>query len=308
MPMPKILTLTLNPAIDKSTTVPGLVAEHKMRCTPPRFEPGGGGINVSRAIHKLGGESTAFYLVGGYSGHFFTELLQREGLQTQPLPIVQSTRENLIVVDTATNQQYRFGQEGPQVSEPEWQNALDVLGQQTAVDFLVGSGSLPPGVPTDFYGKLAIVARNIGAKFILDTSGEAMGQALQQGIYLLKPNLKELSALAGVKELEMDEIDDAALDIIRRGDCQVIVVSLGAQGALLVSEGVVEHVKAPTVKKRSTVGAGDSMVAGMTLALSRGWPLPDVVRYGVACGTAATMNTGTELCGLADVERLYDKV
>ncbi|MCY7351937.1 MAG: 1-phosphofructokinase family hexose kinase [Cytophagaceae bacterium] len=306
--MPRIITLTLNPAIDKSTTVPGLLAEHKMRCTPPKFEPGGGGINVTRALRKLGGESTAFYLAGGYSGQFFTELLQREGVNAQPLPIAQPTRENLIVVDTATNQQYRFGMDGPQVSEPEWQHALDVLSQQTAVDFLVGSGSLPPGVPTDFYGKLANVAQIIGAKLILDTSGEALRQAVGKGVYLLKPNLRELSALAGVEELELDEIDDAALEIIRRGDSQIIVVSLGAQGALLVSEDVVEHVKALTVKKRSTVGAGDSMVAGMTLALSWGWPLPDVVRYGVACGTAATMNAGTELCRPQDVERLFRKV
>lgn len=300
-----ILTITLNPAIDKSTTIQGLVPEQKLRCTPPKYEPGGGGINVSRAIKKLGGTSTALYLAGGYTGQFFTDLVTAEGIESAVVAIKNPTRENMIVVDTATNQQYRFGMEGPAVSEHEWQQCLDTVAGFSGLGYVVGSGSLSLGVPTDFYARLAKIAKQMNARFILDTSGEALREAANEGVYLLKPNLAELSALAGVVELQLNHVDEAALSIIERGDCQVVVVSLGAAGALLVSKEVVKRIPAPTVKRRSTVGAGDSMVAGMTLALTRQWPLSDVVRYGVACGSAATMNSGTELCRLDDVERIY---
>jgi 6-phosphofructokinase 2 len=303
-----IVTLTVNPAIDKSTRIDGLVAEHKLRCAPPLYQPGGGGINVSRVLKRLGTNSKAIYLAGGHSGAFFTDLLEHEGLNTEVVPIAEPTRENFIVVDTTTNQQYRFGMDGPTVSLDEWRTCLDVVKREVRGGYLVASGSLAPGIPTDFYARLAEVARETGTRLVLDTSGEALALAVEAGAFLVKPNLRELSKLVGEESLELDQVDQAAKDIIQRGGAELVVVSLGPQGALLVSKDEMEYAPAPTVRKRSTVGAGDSMVAGLTRALSQDWSLADVVRYGVACGSAATMNEGTELCRPEDVERLFHKI
>ncbi|MDO8368436.1 MAG: PfkB family carbohydrate kinase, partial [Saprospiraceae bacterium] len=170
---------------------------------------------------------------------------------------------------------------------------------------LVASGSLPPGLPETYYKKVAAFAKNIGARFILDTSGAALIAAADEGLFLLKPNLAELSALAGVEKLEINEVDDAALEIIQQGKCKVVVVSMGPQGALLVTKDGFEHIPAPMVKKQSTVGAGDSMVAGMVWALSEGKDFREMAQIGVACGTAATMNQGTELFHTGDVWKLF---
>lgn len=301
----QILTVTLNPAIDKSTSVDALVPEQKLKCSVPKFEPGGGGVNVARAIRHLGGDATALYLSGGYSGQFFDHLLEKEGIPTIPVQIQGATRENMIVVDRSNNQQYRFGMEGPLVQQEEWERCLKIISRQHEARYIVGSGSLSPGIPDDFFARLAVISRELGARFILDTSGKALQLGANEGVYLLKPNLAELSALVGVTELHGQEVEDAALEIIRRGNCEVVVVSLGPGGALLVSPSDIAHFPAPTVKKRSTVGAGDSMVAGMVLALSQGKDLRQVVRYGVACGSAATMSEGTGLCKKEDVERLF---
>ncbi len=303
--MEKIVTLTLNPAIDKSTTVKAIAPDKKLRCSTPRFEPGGGGVNVSRAIKKLGGNSTAIYLAGGYSGKFYEDLLKREGVQSCVITTRGHTRENLIVVDESSNLQYRFGMPGPEVNEDEWQAVIKILEEAVGVEYIVASGSLPDGVPVDFFARLAASANKINAKLILDTSGEPLRNAVDDGVFMIKPNLGELSFLHGAEELHETDAIDAAKDIINKGGCQVMVISKGASGALLVTKNEVLNSPSPTVKKRSTVGAGDSMVAGMVLALSNGWSWIDVLQYGIATGTATTMNPGTELCKKEDVEKLF---
>lgn len=303
--MEQVVTLTLNPAIDKSTTVKSIVPDKKLRCAPPKFEPGGGGVNVSRAIKKLGGTSTAMYLAGGYSGQFYQQLLEDDGITSHVIPIEQHTRENMIVVDEAANLQYRFGMPGPSVAEHEWQQCLNALEGLNEVKYIIASGSLPNGVPDDFFAKLACTAKQIGAKLILDTSGEPLKNAVDDGVFMIKPNLGELSLLYGVDELDNDDAIAAATEIIKKGGCEVMVVSMGASGAIMVTENEVIHSPSPTVKKRSTVGAGDSMVAGMVMALINGLSWKEVLQYGIATGTATTMNPGTELCKLEDVERLY---
>ena len=303
--MEKIVTLTLNPAIDKSTTVQAIAPDKKLRCAKPKFEPGGGGVNVSRAIKKLGGNSTAIYLAGGYSGKFYEDLLNQEGINSCVITTKGQTRENLIVVDESANLQYRFGMPGPEINEDEWQNVNQILEGSAGVEYIVASGSLPDGVPIDFFAKLAACAKRINAKLILDTSGEPLRNAVDDGVFMIKPNLGELSFLHGAEELQESDAINAAKDIINKGGCEAMVISKGASGAWLVTKNEVISSPAPTVKKRSTVGAGDSMVAGMVLALSHGWPWMDVLQYGIATGTATTMNPGTELCKKEDVERLY---
>ncbi|MBP9098304.1 MAG: 1-phosphofructokinase family hexose kinase [Ferruginibacter sp.] len=303
--MPKIITITLNPAIDKSTSVPVLVPEKKMKCTLPVFEPGGGGINVARAIKKLGGNATALYLAGGYTGKFFTQLLDRENIDSIVIEMANHTRENLIVLNSTANLQYRFGMPGPLVEDVEWKKLLDTLEKINGIDFIVASGSLPPGVPVDIYARIASVAKRKGTKCVVDTSGEALQLAAEEGVYLLKPNLGELSSLVGSEEISTGMVDDVAATLIENGRSEVVLVSMGAAGAMLVTKQTVKQLSAPVVKRISTVGAGDSMVAGIIMGLSKGFSILESAKYGVASGTAATINPGTELCRLEDVERLY---
>lgn len=303
--MQKIVTLTLNPAIDKSTTVDAIVPDRKLRCSQPVFEPGGGGVNVSRAIKKLGGTSTAIYIAGGYSGNHLQYLLDEEGIESCVVDFKGHTRENLIVVDQSSNSQYRFGMPGPALNKDDWQKCLDLLKDSAGVEYIVASGSLPEGVPEDFFGRLACIAKKVNARLIVDTSGEPLRYATNEGVFLIKPNLGELSNLYGKDELLEADVIEAARAIINKGGSEVMVISMGALGAMLITKDDVIEVASPTVKSKSTVGAGDSMVAGMVLALSKGATWLEVLQYGIATGTATTMNPGTELCKKEDVERLY---
>jgi 6-phosphofructokinase 2 len=303
--MSNIITITFNPALDKSIAVPQLIPEKKLKCSHVKVEPGGGGINVSRAIHKLGGKSEAVFLSGGYTGKKFEALLLADNIRFVALPIHADTRENFIVFDEFANLQYRFGMDGPQIEEVEWQQVLTYLNQQEDIHYIVASGSLPPGVPTELFGKLAVIAKSKNAKLVVDTSGEALQYAVKEGVYLIKPNLSELSSLYGKEKLAKDEIIAAAQSIIHKGGCEIMVVSMGADGAMLVSGTEHYHVQPPAVTIHSTVGAGDSMVAGITLALANGLSYREALCYGVAAGTAATLNAGTELCKKEDTERIF---
>ncbi|MBL7828737.1 MAG: 1-phosphofructokinase family hexose kinase [Saprospiraceae bacterium] len=299
----KIVTLTLNPALDKSTETAKLIPEQKLRCSAMRIDAGGGGINVSKGIKTLGGASTAVYPAGGYNGLMIGQILEQAGIETAVLEVKGDTRENLSVTESSTNQQYRFTLPGVELSEADADRCLEVI-EQIQPAYLVASGSLPPGLPAVYYEKVAAFAKKINARFILDTSGEPLQAAADEGLFLLKPNLNELSALVGVDKLETNDVDDAALSIIHQGKCEMVIVSLGAQGAMLVTKNEVKHIPAPLVKKQSTVGAGDSMVAGMVWALSQQKAPKEIVEWGVACGSAATMNKGTELFHLDDVIKL----
>jgi 6-phosphofructokinase 2 len=300
-----ILTLTVNPAVDKSTTINHLIPEQKLRCTSPRFDAGGGGINVSKALHRLGGSSLAIFTAGGLSGQLLQDLVAVQEIDFEVISTAQSTRENFIATDTSTNAQYRFGLPGPVLTEAEKQAFLDTIAKHKP-SYVVASSSLPPEMEVGFYEKVAYESKQIGARLILDTSGEPLKAACDEGVYLLKPSIDELCALVGVDNLEMDDVDDAARTLIGDGKCEVVVVSLGAKGALLVTADVCEYVPAPTIQKKSTVGAGDSMVAGMTWALTQRKSYLEIVQWGVACGSAATMNEGTELFKKTDVLRLHD--
>jgi 6-phosphofructokinase 2 len=301
--MADICTITFNPCIDKSTFVNALKPEKKLRCSAPVFEPGGGGINVARAIKKIGGEAIAVYPSGGYSGKFLDLLLEKENISVRYIETQQHTRENMIVLDKATNQQYRFGMPGQHLSENEWQQCLQAI-EESQSKFIVASGSLPPGVPLDIFARISKIARKTNRKLIVDTTEEALKPALEEGVYMIKPNIGELSRLTGKEELLADEIEPAAKDVIRKYNCEIVVVSLGASGAMLVSQKEMFKISAPAVKIKSTVGAGDSMVAGIVFSISKGKNLLEALQYGVACGTAATLSNGTGLCKKEDVDRL----
>lgn len=302
-----ILTLTMNPAVDKSTSVDALIPEKKLRCSNVVTEAGGGGINVSKAIKKLGGESIALFPSGGNNGKLLEKYLQELDINFQTIPFEGETRESFAVSEEKTGSQFRFVLPGESLTEEQVKSSLDfVRNMDPRPEYVVASGSLPPGVPEDYFQQLAVICHERESKLIIDTSGLPLQLAVKEGVYLLKPNLNELATLAGKSSLELNEVDDAALELIRAGKCEVMIVSLGASGALLVTRDGYEHFPAPSVKKQTTVGAGDSMVAGMTYKLSQGADMRDVVRFGIACGTAATMNRGTQLFNPSDVEKLYD--
>ena len=300
-----IITLTVNPALDKSTHFKGLVAEQKIRCSEPRFDAGGGGINVSKAISRLGGNSLAVFTSGGPLGKMLEELVAKESIGFQAIPIQTWTRESFVAVDENTNSQYRFGFTGGEITAEEEKAVLAAVSELKS-KFIVASGSLNEGLSSDFYQKVAEIAKKANSKLIVDTSGDALKKVLETGTYLIKPNVGELAKLVGVERLEMEEVNEAAKKIISNGGAEIVVVSLGPQGAVLVTKDDFEYVPAPNVAKKSTVGAGDSMVGGMVWALSQNKSLKEVIRWGVACGSAATMNEGTQWFKFEDANRLFE--
>ena len=313
--MDTIVTLTMNPVIDKNTFIDRVAPTMKLRCEVPTREPGGGGVNVSRAIHHLGGTSQMLYPAGGFTGQLMQEMIAELGLAQQVVPIAEMTRENFIVFENSTGQQYRFGMPGPTLTETELQACLDALEQfQPTPQYIVASGSLTPGAPDDFYAHVAGVAERIGAKLILDTSSRALQMTMsQEGVFhpvhLVKPNMRELAQLAGVAVIEDEPQQEAAARVlIDRGKTDVVIVSLGAQGALLVTKDVVHRYRAPSVPVRSAVGAGDSMVGGIVLKLAQGAAIEAAARYGIAAGSAAVMTDGTQLCRKDDTDRLYERI
>ncbi len=306
--MTKIITITFSPCIDKSTSVSQLIPGKKLRCAAAKLEPGGGGINVARAIKKLGGEAIAVFPSGGYTGDYFNHLLEKEAVPSVIIKAANETRENIIVVDEATHLQYHFGMPGSELSATEWQQCLNVVEAMTDIEFIVASGSLPPGVPLDIYARLARIAKKKNAKLVVDTSGEALKHAASEGVYLLKPNLGELSSLMGMERIDAAAIEELAKKVIQRGHCEVLVVSLGEKGAMLVTQNETHRAAPPVVQSKSVVGAGDSMVAGIVLSLSYKRNLKEALQYGIACGTAATLNPGTELCKKEDAENIFPLV
>ncbi|MBI1344261.1 MAG: hexose kinase [Terrimonas sp.] len=304
--MTDILTITLNPAIDKSTSIAALIPEKKIRCSVPKFEPGGGGINMARAIKKLGGHAKALFMAGGYTGFYLTDLLNAKGIESEICPIANPTRENLVVADLGTGQQYRFVMPGPSIAGVEWEDLLTRIEHSGSPRFIVASGSIPENIPTDIFARIGAIAKKKKAKYVVDTSGEALQYAVKEGVYLLKPNLGELSSLAGKATIQLEQVYETAQSVILQGGCEVMVVSMGAAGAMLVTKNSQKQLAPPLVKIKSTVGAGDSMLAGILLCLEKNLSLEHSLRYGIACGTAATMNPGTGLCKKEDADRLYN--
>lgn len=301
-----ILTITLNPTVDKSCTVDKIKPEKKLRCSAPKYEPGGGGINVSRGLVRLGVDSTALFLSGGRTGELLEKLLKEENVAITPVQVSAETRENFIVTDTSHNDQYRFGMPGDPITDDEIKKLTAKISSLSPFpEIVIISGSLPEGIEPAFMRTLVKDIKSRGAKVIADTSDEALAEVLKEGVYLLKPNLGELSTLTGREELDNDSADEAAMQLIHEGKAEIVVVSLGPQGAYLVSKDECLHIPAPSVKKRSTVGAGDSMVAGMVSVFARNGSLKEAARMGVACGSAATMSTGTGLFTKENAEKLF---
>lgn len=302
---PTIVTLAMNPAIDADFEVEHVTPLHKLRCSAERYQAGGGGINVTSVIVRLGGSAFCHYLAGGATGATLERLLDGIGIPHTCIPVAGSSRICCNVVERSSGQEFRFVPPGPTVSEAEWRNSLKVL-EEAHGDYLVASGSLPPGVPADFYARAAEVARSSGMRMVLDSSHEALKLGLAAGgIYLVKPSEEELEQAAGRTLATLDEIGGAAMAIVTAGQAELVAVTLGADGGILASREGWRPLPAFPVKARSAVGAGDSFLAAMVLKLALGWAPFEAFRYGMAAGAAAVMTPGTEMCHPAEVERLY---
>ena len=303
--MRKIATLTMNPTIDAAYAVEQVRHTHKMRCGEEHYEAGGGGINVARVLDRLGTQVTCHYLSGGATGIALDGLLDRYQLVKRPVRIAGQTRIAFNVFEHASGKEYRFVPPGPQVEDHEWQAMLAVLADVDC-DYIIASGSLPPGVPDDFYARLAIMAKEQGTRFVLDSSGQALlGGLAQGGVHLAKPSVGELRKFTGLPLATTDDIAAAAMELVTSGKAELVAVTMGHDGGLLASSAGPQFAPAIPVEAKSAVGAGDSFLAAMVWALAGGWEPFAAFRYGMAAGSAAVLTPGTDLCHKADIERLY---
>lgn len=307
--MGAILTITLNPAIDVSTSVDQLLPSVKLRCAPERRDAGGGGVNVARVAHRLGANVLAAHTSGGIVGKLLDQLLDQEGVPHLALPVSGETREDITVFERATAREYRFILPGPNLSSEDWTTCLERLRElEPRFDLVVLSGSLPPGAPNDAYAAIVRTAKASGARVIVDASGKAQRAALEEGVFLIKPNLEELRALADAPLPDEPSWIEASRKLIEARFAEIVVLSLGDKGALLATKDEIWRAEAAVNDVVSSIGAGDSLVGAMAWALDAGLAVSECFRYGVAAGSAALLAPGTQLCARQDVERLLPRV
>lgn len=291
-----IVTLTLNPAVDIATTVDRLVAGHKLRCAQPLVHPGGGGINVARVAARLRADVVALYAAGGPTGELLQQLLRREELTCETISIAGTTRENFSVQDTSTGEEFRFVLPGPVLSRDEWQGCLTrCIGMAEQAGLVVASGSLPPGVPADFYARLASGLRG-SAKLVLDSSGPALNAALEAGVFAVKPSLTELRQLTREPLDTTSQQVEACRRLVRGGRATIVALSLGREGAMLVTEQGAWRAAGLPVNVAGTIGAGDSFLGGLVCALVRDAAPEEALRHAMAASAATVQARGTALC------------
>lgn len=303
----RIVTLTLNPAVDLGSIATKVEPTRKIRTRGEHLDAGGGGINVARVVHTLGGETLALVLVGGPTGALIEELLREAGVPHQALPMAGRTRISLNIHEESTGQEYRFVPEGPLVAEAEWQAALVAL-ETIQGGWLVASGSLPRGVPTDLYARIGDLARRRGFHYVLDSSGVALKAALGHGIALMKPSLGELRELVGHDLPTRVEQEREAMALVRAGGADRIAVSLGPDGAFLATAEGIIHMPAIEGPVLSAVGAGDAFLAGMVLSLSRGESDRDALAWGIAVAATAVASLGTARVAAETAQRHWRKL
>jgi 6-phosphofructokinase 2 len=299
----------MNPSVDLATTTEQVLPTHKLRCGATQHDAGGGGVNVARVLARLGGQVQCLCPAGGPSGDWLRQRMSDEGLTTTFLPITDETRVSFTVHEHSTGAEFRFVMPGPTLSETEWQRCLSELDALNVFpDLLVASGSLPPGVPSDFYARLARLCRARGARLVVDGSGPALVAALAEGVYLVKPNLRELAELCGHALETPAQWQAAARELVDSGAAEVVALTLGHLGAVLATRDGLWSADALPVKVVSAVGAGDSFVGGLVWALQQGQSMADAFAWGVAAGTGALLSASTGLCCAADAQGLRGQV
>ena len=306
--MPHIATLTLNPTVDVAYEIDRLFHTRKMRTRSEFHNPGGGGINVARVFSRLGGKASSYYLAGGATGDALDGLLDLHHLVHSRIRIAGQTRIASAVLELESGKEFRFVPPGPAIQPAEWQACLALLGN-TQCDFMVLSGSLPPGVPDDFYGQVAALMRRRDIPVVLDSSGSGLRGCLDEGgIFLVKPSIGELRQLTGLALSNPDDIANAAMAIVRAGQAAHVAVTMGRDGAILASTAGQLYLPAAPIEAKSAVGAGDSFLAAMLFAIAIDWDMNAAFRFGIAAGAAAVMSPGHDLAQPNDIRRLYQQV
>ncbi len=303
-----ITTVTLNPAVDKAIKVANFELNHLNRIKDTRKDAGGKGINVSKVIHALGGETMALGLLGGVNGQFIINNLNSIGIKHDFTLIEQETRTNLKLIDLNTGSETELNEAGPQIKRREIKRLKErVLKDLQERELVVLAGSLAPGIPADIYNQLTRSIKDKRGKVILDTSGKALLEAIESKPYLLKPNLEELEALLGTKLDKTTDILAGAKKIYNSG-IDVVVVSLDAEGSIIVSCEGVWKVKAPQIKVANTVGAGDTLVGALTFKLNQGYSLEDAIIFATAASANTVTKAGTQICNREEVNNLLSRV
>lgn len=305
-----VLTITLNPAVDFATSADRVYADHKLRCTEPHVDPGGGGINVARAIRRLGGQATALIAIGGPNGAHLLQLLALEGVPTVAFQGPGETRLSFSVTDASDGEQYRFVTPGPSWAEPDVDRALVSIDQAIGDGTLVVlSGSQPPGVAKEFPSILAGHVAGQGARLIVDTSGPALFNLMQSPsgvIDTLRMDSAEAEELAGRLLPERDDTAAFARELVQKGAAKHVIVARGADGSVLATAEGAWHAVAPRVDVISKVGAGDSFVGAYTLARGRDQSPQEALCQAVAAASAACATEATRLCDPEVTQRQRD--
>ena len=306
--MSSIYTVTLNPALDKTVRIPNFTVDQVNRITWIRQDAGGKGINVSKVIAKLGGESTAIAVLAGQTGQWIANALDENNIKVQAIAVPGETRTNLKVVDAERGTNTDINEPGPEVTDSVLEQALvDVISKTSAGDIVVLSGSLPRGASTDTYARWTHAMRSAGLKVYLDADGAALSAGLEQKPYFTKPNDHELSAMLGRELVDVDAIATAASEIVA-GGIDTVCVSMGGNGAVYATANEVWYAGPVKVKVGSTVGAGDSVVAAFAFADAQGLSTEDALRLAMATGAANVMESGTQAADRSVVDSLIEKV
>ncbi len=309
--MSDILTVTANPALDLSTEAPAVIPDRKLRCTAPLIHPGGGGVNISRAIANLGGTSRALVAHGGSTGQELIRLIQDEGLTVDSLGVDHPTRQSVSVLDHATGLQYRFMMPGPDWTAGDASRARDTILSAVAPGALViPSGSLPPGLSVDFFLELAPQIAATGGRMLMDTSGPALNRAAEApaGLFVLRMDTAEAEELTGNRLTALSDMADLATSLRLSGAAQIVMVAAGAQGTVISSPDWCGLTRPPVVVPRSKIGAGDSFVAAFAMSVARGEDPVTACCWGTAAAASAVQEEGTRLCQRRDVERFFQEV
>ena len=306
---PEVVTITVDPSLDTTATVDRVTANRKLRAESVEHHPGGGGLNVAKVLRVFGQEVDALWVRGGPFGSYIEQLLEEEGTDHTSVDIEGANKQSFAVIEGSSGEHYRFSTPGPTLSEAEME-ALEAELRRRSPEWLVLSGGIPSGTPDDFHLRLAEIGRGRGASVVIDTHGPPLEKVIfGSGAFLAKPNRTELAEILD-EDPGSSGFDpaDAGREIIQESEVENLVISLGREGALLISDAGVKQFEAPRVEVGSRIGAGDSMVGGILARLVQGASLAEATRFGVAAGTAAVLTSGTELCRRDEAESLLGNV
>ncbi|MBQ4642000.1 MAG: 1-phosphofructokinase [Oscillospiraceae bacterium] len=303
-----IYTVTLNPALDKTAVLPDFIPGQVNRIQSVRVDAGGKGINVSKCLKALGEDSLAVLLAAGQAGHQLIALLAEEGIATLPVWVEGETRTNLKLIDPVRGENTDINEPGPRIAPQPLAQLLDKMLQRVMPgDIAVLSGSLPAGARSDTYAVWVDALTRKGVKVFLDADAEAMARGMDAVPYLIKPNETELSRVLG-RELKTPEALLAAGKELQSRGIAKVVISMGGAGALFLLEGGIYQADSLSVPVKSTVGAGDSMVAAMAFAESRGLSEQQTIRLAMAMGAASVMQDGSQAPREDLVRKLKEQV